>query len=153
MRIHKNLGHPDRLKFARLMTHAKVKPGIVKYIKEHFKCPECEATQRPKVRRPATIAKSYEFNRVLGVDVIFFTDPDTGGKSAWVNAICWGTCYSRCIYAGLVGQDFDSSSVTKAVDEGWVSIFGEPEVIVSDGGPSLRGSLWSTPTPGAFSTM
>ena len=54
-RIHKNFGHPDNLKLARLMTYAKAKPGVVKWIKQKFKCEECEATARAKPRRPATI--------------------------------------------------------------------------------------------------
>ena len=74
-RIHVNLGHPTKEEFLRALRLGRARPGVLRWVKSEFRCPECEANRKQGVRRPATIGRSYRFNHVVGVDVVFLADP------------------------------------------------------------------------------
>ena len=87
--IHINLGHPSKPDFCRALRHGKCRPGAIEWVKKHFRCPECETSKRAGIRRPATIARSYRFNHVVGADLVFLEDPEAPGqKMAWLNVVC-----------------------------------------------------------------
>ena len=45
---HDNSGHPGNQDFARLLRRGNCRPEIARWVRHHFKCPECEANQRPR---------------------------------------------------------------------------------------------------------
>ena len=71
-RLHRNLGHPDLWTFLRALRHAQAKTEVIAWVRSEFKCPICEARQRPSLPRPGHLVRNLEFNNVVGVDVIFF---------------------------------------------------------------------------------
>ena len=79
--------------FARMIKLGNGKPELVKWVKKHFKCDDCEANKRPRSRRPAAVPKSYRFNHVVGIDLLELRNHD-GVKQFWLNMICWGTSYA-----------------------------------------------------------
>ena len=56
---HDNAGHPNNQDFVRLLRRGNARPEVAQWVRKHFKCPECEAHQRPKARRPAAVLKTY----------------------------------------------------------------------------------------------
>ena len=52
-KIHRNLNHPARDTFIRALRNAEVKPEVLEWTKEFFKCPVCDAHPRPSPARPA----------------------------------------------------------------------------------------------------
>ena len=68
---HENAGHPSAKDFARMLRRGSCKPEIASWVAKHFKCPECESNRRPKARRPTAVPKSYRFNHVVGIDLVF----------------------------------------------------------------------------------
>ena len=72
---HDNSGHPTAKDFARMIKLGNGKPELVRWVKHHFKCDDCEANKRPKSRRPSAVPKTYRFNHVVGIDLLEVKDP------------------------------------------------------------------------------
>lgn len=89
-KIHRNLGHPSLPLFTRSLRHAGVKPEIVKWVKQHFRCALCERRQQPSQHRPARLHHAMSFNEVVGVDLIL-VDAGELGEHWMLNCLCWGT--------------------------------------------------------------
>ena len=41
LRLHRNLGHPSPREFARALSHAGVKPELVRWARHHLRCSVC----------------------------------------------------------------------------------------------------------------
>ena len=89
MRIHVNLNHTKKPEFLRSMKHAGAKLSVLRWIKDHFTCPTCEATPKPSSARPALLPKCLSFNKIVGVDCMFYTFE--GKRYTLLNMVCWGT--------------------------------------------------------------
>ncbi|CAL1165045.1 unnamed protein product [Cladocopium goreaui] len=92
-KMHRSLGHPQKPEFVRFMRAARVKGEVIRWAAHEFKCPACEARPKPKATRPAAIPRTYQPNRVLGVDLIFL--PEVGGKETFpaLSILDWGSNY------------------------------------------------------------
>ena len=95
-----NLGHPSNNDFARTLKLGNAKPEVVRWVKRHFKCDDCEANKRPKAKRPAAIPRSYRFNHVVGVDLVTVKNLE-GERQEWLNIDCWGTSFQPVSYTHL----------------------------------------------------
>eukprot|EP00973_Karenia_brevis_P068855 9572326-Karenia_brevis.AAC.1 len=48
---HASNGHPSNSDFARMLKLGNAKPDVVRCIRHHFKCDDCEAHRKPKAKR------------------------------------------------------------------------------------------------------
>ncbi len=80
LKLHKNLGHPQKPEMVRFLRAARVKSEIIRRFAKEFACEICESRAHPKVARPTTIPRSYQPNRVLDLDLIYITDIGGGAR-------------------------------------------------------------------------
>ena len=57
LRAHVNLGHPSIGEFCRALRNGRYRRGVVRWVKRHFKCSECEARPMPRTRPAAALPK------------------------------------------------------------------------------------------------
>ena len=130
MKLHKGVGHPQKAEFIRFMRAARVKNEVVRWAAREFRCDVCEAQAHPKAARLATIPRSYQPNKLIGVDLIFL--PEVGGGSTFpaINILDWGSNYQMVERL----EDKHPQTVWEAIQRLWFRIFGTPEVVVTDQG-------------------
>ena len=75
LRAHVNLAHPPIGELCRALRNGRCRRGVVRWVKRHFKCPECEARPMPRTRRAAALPKCFRFNQVCGIDTIEVRNP------------------------------------------------------------------------------
>ena len=79
---------------------------------------------------------------MVGVDCIFIKD--VFKKTwAWLNVVCWGTCFQQC---APVGEPDDGEGLTakkgwQAFCNCWLRWLGPPDVIVCDQGNEFKGEF------------
>jgi hypothetical protein len=80
------------------------------------------------------VARTYEFNRIVGIDTFFVTLP---GRSPIpiMNVVDHWTNFQL---ARVIEEPFTSESMWKCFANSWISPFGAPEVILCDGGPEFQ---------------
>ena len=71
MKVHVNTGHPPLEQFLRMMRAGGAHNHVLKYIKEEFQCEQCTVKNRPDNRRRAHCPRSFAFNRVVSIDVLY----------------------------------------------------------------------------------
>ena len=129
-KLHRNVGHPQQPEFIRYMRAGRVRPEVIRWAAKEFRCDVCEAKQHPKSARPATIPRSYQPNKVIGVDITFIPQVGGGGVIPVLNVLDWGTNYQ--MMEMLEGKQ--PHEVWEALQRVWFRIFGVPEIIVTDQG-------------------
>ena len=130
MKLHRNVGHPQKPEFIRFMRAGRVRSEVVRWAAKEFECDVCKAKQQPKAARPAAIPKSFQPNRVVGVDLIYI--PEVGGIGTFpaVSLLDWGTNYQMV-------ERVDSKHAEEVWDKIvtiWFRVFGPPEMMISDPG-------------------
>ena len=90
---HKNLGHPHRDTFVRMLRLGGAKPEAVTYAKQ-WQCPICLHSQAPKSQRPAMTRQQgvYDFNDTVAADLLTIHDVD-GTAYEVLSLVCWGSRY------------------------------------------------------------
>lgn len=71
-RLHRNTGHPSKSDMIRFMWAARVRTEVIRWTSREFECSVCQARAKPKVARPAAIPRSFQPNKVIGVDLVSF---------------------------------------------------------------------------------
>ena len=129
-KLHRGTGHPALPDFIRFMKAARVRGEIVKWAAKNFKCEACEAKPKPKATRPATIPKTYQPNRVIGIDLIYI--PGVGGQHLMpaLSILDWGSNYQM---VELIGNK-EPQTIWNKLWSCWARVFGLPEIIVCDAG-------------------
>ena len=134
---HDNSGHPSASDFARMIKLGNGKPELVRWVKHHFKCDDCEANKRPKSRRPSAVPKTYRFNHVVGIDLLELKDPAVV-RCFFFNAICWGTSLQQVkIVCGDNAKT--AENVWNTFVDAWIRVYGLPDVLVLDPGKEFEG--------------
>ena len=130
-KIHRNLNHPARDTFIRALRNAEVKPEVLEWTKEFFKCPVCDAHPRPSPARPAHLMKALEFNAVVGIDLLYMKIFDK--EETFLNILDHGTGFmmvARC-------ADAQSRAVQEKFWDQWIKHYGNPLMILCDKGPEF----------------
>ena len=129
-KLHRGLGHPALPDFIRFMKAARVKGEVVKWAHRHFRCEICESRPKPKAVRVGSIPKTYQPNKVLGIDLIYI--PEVGGKNLLpaLSVLDWGSNFQ--VVELLANKD--PEKVWQAMWSCWMRIFGCPEIIICDSG-------------------
>ena len=132
-----NLGHPGRAEFVRILKGAGCRSDIIQYVQREFKCAGCDLEQRPPTRLPAATPRTYDFNVVIGIDVLFIHGVDNRTEHPILNITCLGTLYSTF---GLIDPLRRSSKLTlKAFERLWLRTFGPPDYVLYDQGTEFTG--------------
>ena len=134
---HDNNGHPTNTDFARMIKLGNGKPELVKWVKHHFRCDDCEANRRPRAKRPSAVPKTYRFNHVVGLDLADKKNLE-GERQHWLNVVCWGTSFQQVKLLPNANEKTAENVWLTFVDT-WIRIFGCPDVIVLDPGLEFEG--------------
>ena len=130
-------GHPGRAEFVRLLKAAGCRAEIIQYVQREFKCAGCDLEQRPPSRLPSATPRTYDFNVVIGIDVLFVHGLDKTEHPV-LNVTCLGTLYSTF---GMIDPLRRSAKLTlKAFERLWVRTFGPPDFLMYDMGTEFTGS-------------
>ena len=132
-KVHRNLNHPAKEVFLRALRHSGVREDILQWIKEHFRCPLCEASKHSLPARPAHLAKALEFNAIIAVDLFYMNL--FGSEKVFLLCIDYGTGYVQVTQCA----DAKALTVRKALSKCWVAAFGVPELLICDQGPEFAG--------------
>ena len=135
---HRNLGHPSRREFLKVLKAAHAKPAVLEYVRREYRCADCDAHTKPQPSRKAAIPRTYEFNRIIALDVFYI--PLRGQSLPILNIICHGTNFQ---VAALMRQDGTPTAamVWSTFQRSWRRYFGTPDVMITDGGPEFRGDF------------
>ena len=142
LKLHKGVGHPALPDFIRFMKAARIRGEVVRWASKHFRCESCDAKPRTKAVRPATIPKTYQPGKVLGVDLFYV--PGIGGKQLVpaLSMLDWGSNYHM---VELIPNK-EPSTVWHTLWSCWARTFGLPEVIVCDAGKEFAAEFIKTAT-------
>ena len=137
---HRNLGHPSRREFLKVLKAAHAKPAVLEYVRREYRCADCEAHTKPQPSRKAAIPRTYELNRIIALDVFYI--PLRGQSLPILNIICHGTNFQ---VAALMRQDGTPTAAMawSTFQRSWRRYFGTPDVMITDGGPEFRGDFAS----------
>ena len=92
LRAHVNLGHPSVKEFARLLKAAGTRNDIITYVLREFHCEAWRSANNHCL--PSATPRTYDFNVVVGVDLLFVHGHDDRDEHPILNVTCMGTLYS-----------------------------------------------------------
>ena len=139
LRAHVNLGHPHVKEFVRLLKAAGTRPDIIQYVLKEFKCEGCLKEKRQPTRLPASTPRTYDFNVVVGVDLLFVVGADPRQEHPVLNVTCVGTLYST--FTMVHPNRRSSSLVWAAFLKCWLRVFGSPSFVIMDQGLEFQGQF------------
>ena len=102
---HRNLGHPSRREFLKVLKASHAKPAVLEYVRREYRCADCDAHTKPQPSRKAAIPRTYEFNRIIALNVFYI--PLRGQSLPILNIFCHGTNFQ---IAALMRQDGTSTA-------------------------------------------
>ena len=126
IKIHKNLGHPDNKLLQRVLKDQNWEPEIVDSLGD-FHCPACFETQRPKLARPGHLTETREFNDLVLIDGIKWTNK-TGKQFYFVHMLDAGTNFQ----IAFLSDDRSSKSMIEGIKLRWFAWAGPPRQLMSD---------------------
>ena len=135
---HRNLGRPWRREFLKVLKAAHAKPVVLEYVRREYRCADCDAHTKPQPSRKGAIPRTYEFNRIIALDVFYI--PLRGQSLPILNIICDGTNFqvaASCDKTGLPQLQWFGLLFSGHLRR----YFGTPDVMITDGGPEFRGDF------------
>ena len=126
MKLHKNLGHPD----SKVLSRALKDQGWDKQCLEGISdmvCPTCHEQQRPKLARPSHLDEPREFNDLVLIDGIDWTN-QLGTKYHFVHVLDVGTNF----HIAFVTTDRTTSTIIEQFQNHWILWAGPPKTIMTD---------------------
>ena len=139
LRAHVNLGHPQLKEFVRLLKAAGTRPDIIQYVLKEFSCEGCLKEKRQPSRLPAATPRTYDFNVVIGIDLLFLTGASPREEHPVLNGTCVGTLYSTFTMVHPTRRA--SALVWAAFLKCWLRVFGSPSFIIMDQGLEFQGQF------------
>ncbi len=141
-RHHINMGHPCNAEMIRLFKAAGAKPSVLIYVRDHFQCEGCRRQARPPSRLPAATPRVFDFNIVIGSDLLSVAGISEEDTVNILNITCWGTRFSVFIRT-------DQNRMTAAIVwisflKAWVRVFGPPQILIVDQGTAFVGDEFMT---------
>ena len=132
LRAHVNLGHPSVKEFVRLLKAAGTRNDIIQYVLREFSCEGCLKEQRQPTRLPAATPRTYDFNVVIGIDLLFVVGAVPGEEHPVLNVTCVGTLFSTftMVHATRRTPDLVWSAFLRC----WLRVFGSPSFVIMDQG-------------------
>lgn len=100
---------------------------IVDYVLREFECDGCKKEKRQPTRLPAATPRTYDFNVVIGVDLLFVRGSPPRDEHPILNITDLGTLYSTFTVVDAARKS--SALVWSAFLQNWVRVFGAPSFI------------------------
>ena len=143
-RLHVNMGHLPLDRMIVMLKAARAKESVLQYVKDEFQCEACMRQRREVTRRKAAFPRTFEFNRVVGVDTFFVKWKNK--NIPFLNIVDHGTNWQvvtmvRPIAEGETepsGRNPTSAETWHHFLKSWIRPFGVPQVVLSDGGMEFR---------------
>ncbi len=102
-KLHVNLGHPSTRECVRLLKCRHGRPAILRYAQKGLRCPDCEAHAAQNPRRKASMPRTYEFNKIVAMDLLYVkTKSDT---IPFLNVVCHGTNYQQVVMLDAIDAE------------------------------------------------
>lgn len=139
LRAHINLGHPPVKEFVRLLKAAGTRNDIINYVLREFHCEGCLKEKRQPTRLPASTPRTYDFNVVIGMDILFVHGASAQEEHPILNITCLGTLYSTFTMVHPTRRA--SALVWAAFLKCWLRVFGAPSFIIMDQGLEFQGDF------------
>lgn len=151
-KVHVGLGHPSNPVFLRTLRVARCRQDVLRYVKEIFRCDRCHLRQRAATPRKAAWPRTFEFNKIVGIDTVFLMV--NGEPVPVLVCLCHGTGYMQA-WIGIACNDYDIELLGPRGTDGslppapqsqkdawesfsdWIKYFGPPELVLSDNGPEF----------------
>ena len=137
LRAHVNLGHPRVREFVRLLKAAGTRNDIVDYVLKEFTCAGCAKEQRMPTRLPSATPRTYDFNIVIGIDLLFVHGASPLEEHPVLNVTCIGTLYST--FTMVDAHRRSSALVWATFLQAWLRVFGSPSFLILDQGLESAG--------------
>ena len=135
-RLHQNLGHPRKEDLVRHLRLAGCEEAVLKAVKG-MQCDVCASTAGPKISRPSTVPRMYDFNDCVGADLLHHHDSEDQ-RHTFLSIVDWGTSY----HVAVPLKGLDSEDIEKAFNDHWVVPFGPPKRVSLDlDGAVQKGNL------------
>ncbi|CAE7224945.1 RE2 [Symbiodinium sp. CCMP2592] len=141
-KLHLNLGHLSKDRMMVMLKAAGAREDVLEYVAKRFECEMCGRRQRELKRRVAAHPRTYTFNRIVAVDVLYV--PWRGVSLPVLNIVDHGSHYQ---VATLIkendgrphrGGSPSSEEAWKTFMEAWIRPFGSPEIVLSDAGSEFQ---------------
>ena len=139
LRAHVNLGHPNVKEFVRLLKAAGTRNDIIQYVLREFVCEGCLKEKRQPTRLPAATPRTYDFNVVIGIDLLFVVGAVPKEEHPVLNVTCIGTLYST--FSMVHPTRWSSALVWAAFLRCWLRVFGSPSFLIVDQGLEFQGEF------------
>ena len=138
-KLHINTGHPPPDRFLRTMRAAGALPHVLEYIRDHFRCDDCDVKVQADSRRRAQCPRLYAFNKVLSMDIMYLRFQEA--QIPILNMVCTGTNYHVAVRILDANGTPTSSATWKHFLETWVRYIGAPNLVITDGGNEFKGAF------------
>ena len=142
-RLHVNLGHLPTDRMLMMLKAANAKPKVLQFVRDEMACDICMRQHREVGRRRAAFPRTFEFNKIVGLDVFYLKWG--GRKIPFLNVVDHGSNFQA---VSLVrpekggdpsGGNPSASEVWKSFLSSWIRPHGAPEAALTDGGMEFRG--------------
>ncbi|CAE7929920.1 RE2, partial [Symbiodinium sp. KB8] len=137
MKLHRNLGHPDKATLARVLRIGGATEYSWKWVKQEFRCPTCESGVLPKTHRPAAVPRNFSANTALAIDLIDLPSWNGAETEKFLNMICLGANYQLLEKV----RAKTPLAVWHAFVKSWARVFGFPQMILVDQGTEFLGDF------------
>ncbi|CAE7324282.1 RE1, partial [Symbiodinium necroappetens] len=140
-KLHVNLGHPHRDRFLHMLRAAGAHEHVLSYVKNSLECEVCDVKHRQDNRRRAQYPKTFSFNRVLCVDVLYLKFRDLNVPI--LNMTCAGTHYQVVqrlpVAPGTSGGTPTAEAAWRGFATTWLRFLGAPSLMITDSGNEFKG--------------
>ena len=142
-RLHVNMGHLPVDRMLVMLKAAKAQEKVIRYVRDQLHCEDCMRQRKEIRRRRAAFPRTFEFNRIVGVDVFYIKFK--GKKIPFLNVVDHGSNWQA---VGLIrpeaggepsGGNPTAGETWRVFASMWIRPHGDPEIVISDGGMEFRG--------------
>ena len=113
---------------------------MIQYVLREFECPGCAKEKRAPTRLPAATPRTYDFNVIVGVDLLFVHGLGPKAEHPVLNITCLGTLYSTFGIVDALSKA--SGKVWDGFTRLWLRVFGAPQYLMFDEDREFTGTIF-----------
>ena len=136
-KLHVNLGHPPRERFLHMLRAAGAHEHVISYAKTELECEVCDVKRQPDNRRRAQYPKTFSFNRVVCVDILYLKYRDL--QIPILNMVCSGTHYHVVQRLPIPSGSAGGTPTWRGFASSWLRFLGAPSLMITDSGSEFKG--------------
>ena len=128
LRMHNNLGHPDKTLLTNVMKDQGWSQEAIEGVSD-MHCPTCFERQQPKIARPCHLREPRNFNDVVSIDAVQWTNAQSQ------NFIFYHMIDSATNFHVAFATDHRATSfqIIQLVTQNWINWAGPPKLLNMDG--------------------